>query len=163
MVEYTVPYCRVYGFLSCFPYLKCNNVTPTNNLCPVSGLISMRIRIKHFWVNSDPDTDQDPDQNSVLDPNPEPGIWWPKAVKFYSYKINSYFLYKKLQYNYPYAPWTSKLPESLQPSKIEHTTLQNMEFLHFFSSFCGSFCPARSGSSRQKKSMWIWIYNQKLY
>jgi hypothetical protein len=34
----------------------------------------IRIPYPAFWVNADPDMDQDSDQNSILDPNPEPWI-----------------------------------------------------------------------------------------
>ncbi len=63
--------------------------------------------------------------------SPDPGIWWPKIVKFIVEK-NSYFSYKNCKYFFLSLHEGLLSQEKPLALKTKHPALQNNTFLHFF-------------------------------
>ncbi len=80
----------------------------------------VRIRIQHFRLN--------------IDPDPDPGFWWPKILKNLKLKtFDIFFLFKNRNLLNPRPPKrTSKLQEKSSALKRDHPALQNMKILKFF-------------------------------
>jgi hypothetical protein len=93
----------------------------------------IRIRIKHFWLNTHPY----PIQIQGFDDQK-----WEKIYRWKK-KLWYFFKEKKLIY-FSLGPSIKVKPSTL---KREHPTLQSMKFINFFSIFVGRFCPPESVSN----------------
>jgi hypothetical protein len=74
--------------------------------------------------NQDLDTGPEPAFQVNPDPDTDPGFWWLKSEKKYSWKF-LYFLIFKLQFIYPYAyiKGVQATQEALRPQKRTYSTL----------------------------------------
>ncbi len=88
----------------------------------------------------------------------DPGFWWPKIEKIYSWKKNIKKCYHTIIYlSLDLHKGSPSYKRSLQPLQREHSALQNMKFLyffHFFVSFLSSWIRIRI---RIHWPDWIWI------
>ncbi len=88
--------------------------------CCGSALVSMRIRIQHFWAIR---------TYFFGDPGPFLGIWRPKIEKFYNVMKFIFFISNCSTFK---AYWRmSKLQEKPPAPKREHPAIRNINILHF--------------------------------
>ncbi len=115
----------------------------------------MRTRIQHFRLIADPPPD------SVLDT--DPGFWWPKTVKLFSWKQFIFFISKVAIYLslglHKGRPSYKRSFQLTIKKKIQHFKIWNF---FTFSTFADHFCHPGSGSSRPK-SIQIRIHNTALF
>ncbi len=91
---------------------------------------------------------------SALVSKPDSGIWWPKIVKFYSWKTNLFLVIKNQKSKikkYIYSSSSKKdvqaTEEASSPQKRPSSTGTSKQYITFFSLFVGLFCPPGSGSA----------------
>ncbi len=108
--------------LSCYYQCFGSGFIDSGSGSSILGWIQIRIRIQHFRLNTNPDTD------------PYPEFWWAKLKIIYiCYFFPPIYLIKNCNLRMP------KLEEKPSALKREHSALQTMKFLNFFSIFVGHF------------------------
>ncbi len=107
--------------------------------CRSAFILFIQIRIQHFRLNTDPD----------------PGLLWPKLKKKLQLKI--YLFLDKKTTIYLSLGIHKERPShrSLQLSKENIQHFKTWNFLYFFSTFVGHFCPPGSGSNWDPEP-WFW-------
>ncbi len=87
------------------------------------------------WFNADPDPDPKAD--------PEPGLWWPKIEKIYSWKLFIFLIKNCIYLSLNPPKGRPSYWRSLQPSK---KSIHHFKTWSLFSIFWGDFCLPGSGS-----------------
>jgi len=110
---------------------------PSSTLTLPSAGFRIRIHMIRIWISI-----QDFRLNS--DPDPNPGFWWPKIEKIYSWKKREKFGSKTTIYlSLGLHKGRPSYRRSLQLSN-ETSSASNMNFFLFFSTLLGNFCPPGS-------------------